>query len=77
MSHDAADRLQRDACKDAWLREQGITVMRVAAIDVAREISEVADGLVRLATELTVAPSTALRAVPLPRFAGEDGDGPP
>ncbi|MBV8593700.1 MAG: DUF559 domain-containing protein [Caulobacteraceae bacterium] len=76
-SHDAADRPQRDARKDAWLKEQGISVMRVPAIDVARHIEEVVDGLARLAMELAkVAPSTALRSVPLPRFAGED-DGEP
>jgi very-short-patch-repair endonuclease len=72
MSHDAADRPARDARRDAWLREQGIAVMRVPAIDVARRIDEIADGLVPLAMELAVAPSTALRAVPLPREAWED-----
>jgi very-short-patch-repair endonuclease len=76
MSHDAADRPARDARRDAWLREQGIAVMRAPAIDVARRIYEIADGLVRLAMELAVAPSTAVRAVPLHREAGEDGAGP-
>jgi very-short-patch-repair endonuclease len=29
MSHDSADRLERDARNDAWLRERGIAVMRI------------------------------------------------
>ncbi len=74
MSHDTADRPERDARKDAWLREQGITVTRIPALDVARRIDDVADAIVRLAIDL-IAPSTTLRVVPLPRFAGEDGDG--
>ena len=71
MSHDTADRPERDARKDAWLRERGIAVMRVPAVDVARQINDVADAIVRLAMELTT-PTTVLRTVPLPRFAGED-----
>jgi very-short-patch-repair endonuclease len=76
MSHDVAHRPQRDAQKDAWLRERSITVLRVPAIDVIRRIDEVADGIARLAMDLSgAAPSTVLRTVPLPRLAGEDGAG--
>jgi very-short-patch-repair endonuclease len=71
MSHDTADQPEHDARKDAWLREHGITVMRIPAVDVARRIDDVADAIVRLATDLTT-PSTMLRMVPLPRFAGEE-----
>jgi very-short-patch-repair endonuclease len=74
MSHDTADRPERDARKDAWLRKRGIAVMRVPAVDVARRIDDVADSIVRLAMELTT-PTTVLRTVPLPRFAGEDEGG--
>jgi very-short-patch-repair endonuclease len=52
MSHDTADRPERDARKDAWLRRQGITVMRVPAGEVAHRIDDVADAIVRLAVEL-------------------------
>jgi very-short-patch-repair endonuclease len=73
ISHDTADRPERDSRKDAWLKKHGITVMRVPAVDVAHRIDDVADAIVRLAADLTT-PSTMLRMVPLPRFAGEDGD---
>jgi very-short-patch-repair endonuclease len=87
MSHDLGDRPQRDASRDDWLRARGLTVMRVAASEATRNADEVADAIVRLATEmiLSSAPSTAPQpverrasfrtpygAVPLPRFAGED-----
>ena len=73
MSHDVADRPQRDLRRDAWLKAEGVTVMRIAAGDVMRCIDEIVDGIVRTAAaKLEAAPSTALRAVPLPRNAGED-----
>jgi very-short-patch-repair endonuclease len=77
MSHDTADRPERDARRDAWLRERGIAVMRVPAVEVSRRIDEAADAIVRLAMEVTgtAAPTTVLRTVPLPRFAWEDNDG--
>ena len=48
--------------------------MRIAAGDVMRALDETADGIVRMATALIEAdaPTTALRTVPLPRFARED-----
>ncbi|HEY1782782.1 MAG TPA: DUF559 domain-containing protein [Roseiarcus sp.] len=74
MSHDAADRPQRDARRDAWLAEQGVKVIRVPAIDVIRRVDGVVDAIVRLAMELSeTAPTTMLRMVPLPRETGEDG----
>lgn len=66
ISHDTADRPERDARKDAWLRRKGITVMRVAAADVAKRIDDVADAIVRLAIEMGAAPSTALTRGPPP-----------
>jgi hypothetical protein len=87
MNHDLGDRPQRDASRDDWLRARGLTVMRVAASEAMRNADEVADAIVRLATEmiLSSAPFTAPQpverrasfrtpygAVPLPRFAGED-----
>ena len=41
---------------------------------LARSFDDAADALMRMAIEMAAAaaPTTALRAVPLPRFAGED-----
>ena len=46
MAHDLADRPTRDEKRDARLREQGITVMRVAAADVLRSPLKTAEALV-------------------------------
>ncbi len=40
MSHDLADRPQRDMRRDAWLEAQGVTVMRISAGDVMRSIDD-------------------------------------
>jgi very-short-patch-repair endonuclease len=71
ISHDMQNHPKRDLRRSAWLAMRGITVLRIAAGDFAREIDETADSIIRLAAERQ-APSTALRAVPLPRVAGED-----
>jgi very-short-patch-repair endonuclease len=52
-SHDMGDRPQRDARRDAWLKEHGVTVMRVAAIDLMRCFDETADAIMRMAAELS------------------------
>ena len=69
------DRPQRDLRRETWLRAQGVSVMRIPASQVTRAIDDVVDAIVRAAMARieAEAPSTALRAVPLPRFAGEDG----
>ncbi len=75
IGHDMGDRPQRDLRRDAWLSAQGVTVMRISASEVMRAFDDVVDAIVRTATARIAAdaPSTALRAVPLPRCAGEDG----
>jgi very-short-patch-repair endonuclease len=76
IGHDLGDRPQRDLRRDAWLRAQGVSVMRIPASQVMRVIDEVVDAIARAAMARIEAepkaPSPALRAVPLPRFA-EDG----
>jgi very-short-patch-repair endonuclease len=74
MSHDLGDGPQRDASRDGWLKARGLTVMRIAAREAMRNADEVADAIARVATEMILsgAPSPRLRAVPLPRFAGEE-----
>jgi very-short-patch-repair endonuclease len=77
ISHDMGDRPQRDGLRDGWLGAQGVSVVRLPATEVMRDIDDVVDALVRAALARIEAearaPSTALRAVPLPRFTGEDG----
>jgi very-short-patch-repair endonuclease len=74
MSHDLGDRPQRDASRDAWLKARGLTVMRIAALEVMRDADGAAEAIVLMATEMIRAspPPPRLRAVPLPRFAGEE-----
>ncbi len=70
VSHEVEDRPQRDARRDAWLQAEGVTVTRIAAVDVLRRVDAVADGLVRLAAAMIEARD------PLPRIAGEDSPAP-
>ena len=51
ISHDMADRAQRDVRRDAWLKKQGVTVMRIAAAELMHSIDETADAIVRMAAE--------------------------
>ncbi len=52
-SHDMGDRPQRDMQRDAWLKEHGVTVVRIPAVDVLRRIDDTIDAIVRLAVELS------------------------
>jgi very-short-patch-repair endonuclease len=63
MSHDLGDRPQRDASRDARLKARGLTVMRIAALEAMRDADEVAEAIVRAATEMirASAPSPASR----------------
>jgi very-short-patch-repair endonuclease len=64
MSHDLGDRPQRDASRDARLKARGLTVMRIAALEAMRDADEVAEAIVRTATEMirASAPSTPATA---------------
>ena len=46
IAHDMGDRPARDEQRDAWLREQGITVVRIAANDVLMNARGVAESIV-------------------------------
>jgi very-short-patch-repair endonuclease len=50
VSHDMGDRPQRDLRRDAWLRAQGVSVMRIPASQVMLAIDEVVDSIERTAT---------------------------
>jgi len=51
ISHDMGNRPQHDERRDAWLKKHGVTVMRIPAAELNRNIDEAADAIVRLATE--------------------------
>ena len=53
LSHDLGERPQRDEKRDAWLKGQGVTVIRFSALDVLRRIDEVEDAIIRLALTLS------------------------
>jgi very-short-patch-repair endonuclease len=40
-SHGMGDNPARDRSRDAWLREQGLSVLRVDAADVMRDVESV------------------------------------
>jgi len=46
VAHDF--RVERDGVRDAWLSGQGFVVVRVAAVDVLKDVEAVVDGVVRL-----------------------------
>lgn len=46
-AHDMADRPARDAARTAWLNQRGLEVVRVPARDILRDVTSVADGLLR------------------------------
>jgi very-short-patch-repair endonuclease len=47
IAHDMGDRPERDAQRDAWLRGQGIEVVRIPATDVLKSPENVAESIVR------------------------------
>ncbi len=53
MSHDMGDRPERDMHRDAWLKEHGVTVMRIAARELMRSVDDAADAIVRLAVDMS------------------------
>jgi very-short-patch-repair endonuclease len=47
IAHDMEDRPDRDAKRDAWLRDQGIEVVRILASEVLKLPEDVAESIVR------------------------------
>jgi very-short-patch-repair endonuclease len=43
---------ERDAARDRWLERQGLTVMRIPASEIYRDLGFVTDGVLRRADEL-------------------------
>ena len=50
IGHDMGDRPQRDLRRDAWLRAQGVSVMRIPASQVMLAIDDDVDSIARKAT---------------------------
>jgi len=49
ISHDMDNRPARDERRDTWLKAEGIETVRIAAEDVLRDATAVADGLIAIA----------------------------
>ena len=47
IAHDMGDRPERDEQRAAWLREQGIKVVRIPAVEVLKSAENVAASMVR------------------------------
>ena len=67
-AHDRAGRPERDARRDAYLKELGFTVFRVPAVEVFRNLEGVVSGIVEQCRMR--GPSTVLRTVPSPFRGG-------
>ena len=48
FAHDTGDRPRRDAAREAWLRAQGLNVVRIPARDVLHDAVGCAEGILRL-----------------------------
>lgn len=69
--HDMGGNPAKDRRRDLWLEDQGLTVVRVPAIDVLRDPAGVAQSLVALCG--AVPPPSALRAATSPRGGDSTG----
>jgi very-short-patch-repair endonuclease len=49
MAHDMGDNPERDVRRDAWLTSMDIETVRIAAADVLKDATAVADGILALA----------------------------
>ena len=68
-SHNRGDQPRRDLSRDAMLRKQGFTVLRIAAIDVLRDLDSVLTYIVTCCS--SAGPLHQPAAGPPPR-SGED-----
>jgi len=78
FAHDTGDRPERDARRDAWLRDRRIDTLRVLATDVLRDTAQVVEAIVAVVDERLAlfgkAPPSPLRAATSPsQVDGEEG----
>ncbi len=50
LIHDTRDQAEHDECRNAFMRELGLEVIRIAAADVIRDADAVAQSLIDLCT---------------------------
>ncbi len=62
VAHDMGDRPRRDAERDNWLADQGITILRIPAVDVLQEFEAVIQQIVAACGPLH--PAAARRGPP-------------
>lgn len=51
IAHDLGDQPERDERRDAWLKSQGIRVIRFAAVDVLRDLQSVVSAILTACRE--------------------------
>jgi len=72
-THWDEERRAADEARDRWLEGQGVTVVRISASAIYRDVAAVADGVLLRAEELQLAPSTARSAAGGPPPAAARG----
>lgn len=76
FAHDTGDRPQRDVARDEWLEKRRIDTLRVAALDVLKDVVSVADAIVAVVDERLTrfgkAPPSVRAATSPSRVDGED-----
>jgi very-short-patch-repair endonuclease len=58
IGHGMGDHPTKDKRRDAWLRSQGIDVVRISAVEIMRDADEVAQGLCRRLLEKPPQPAS-------------------
>jgi very-short-patch-repair endonuclease len=76
-THWNEDKRQQDEARDGWLERQGITVMRIPASAVYRDVSAVTDGILLRVDELLAAEKRSLRPSPSTTRSAAGGPPPP
>ncbi|RSU55993.1 endonuclease domain-containing protein [Sphingobium yanoikuyae] len=70
-SHDGPDALRHDAARTHWLTAQGVTVLRIAAADILRDLPAVVDHIISHSQRLLPLHHSPPASGPPPR-AGEE-----
>ncbi|MFZ5744512.1 MAG: endonuclease domain-containing protein [Pseudomonadota bacterium] len=59
LAHDMGDHPEQDLMRDAWLRKQGYSIVRIPATEVLKNPDEVAEAIVTLCGRKERAPPSA------------------
>jgi very-short-patch-repair endonuclease len=71
IAHDMGENPARDVRRDALIKSMGISIIRIAAADVLRDVEGTADAIVRRCADSP--PPSALRAATSPKGGGFSG----